>query len=78
MGLDMSDPGLVGVRCSSDEQRVVCLHTQSTGISALADSDGCAKRSAMFQANQPIAIFGSHFANTTSETKSYFGPSGLL
>lgn len=78
MGLDTSDPSLAGVRCWRDEKRVVCLHTQSTGISVLADSAGCAKRSAVFQANQPIAIFGSHFANTPSETKSYFGPSGLL
>lgn len=54
------------------------LHTQSKGISTLVDSGGCAERSAIFQVNQPIAIFGSHFANTTSETKSYFGPSGLL
>lgn len=54
------------------------LQTHSKGISRLADSAGCVERSAIFQVNQPIAIFGSHFANTTSETKSYFGPSGLL
>ena len=52
------------------------LHTQSKGISPLVDSAGCAERSAIFHVSQPI--FGSHFANTTSETKSYFGPSGLL
>lgn len=54
------------------------LHTQSKGISALAVSAGCAERSAIFQVNQPITIFGSYFANITSETKSYFCPSGLL
>lgn len=58
--------------------RWFALHTQNKGISMLADSAGCAERSAVFQVNQPIAIFGSDFANTTSETKSYFGPSGLL
>lgn len=58
--------------------RRFALHTQSKGISALAVSAGCAERSAIFEARQPIAIFGSYFANTTSETKSYFCPSGFL
>jgi len=58
--------------------RRFALHAQSTGISALAVSAGCAERSAIFEANQPIAIFGSYFANTTSETTSYFCPSGSL
>lgn len=89
-GADTAAPsacGPMGLKANSAEPKLnaekmrgrrFALHTQSKGTSALAVSAGCAERSAIFEASQPIAIFGSYFANTTSETKSYFCPSGFL